>query len=80
MLEAAQAAEEAMHKYKNKKFLSPQEARRFHMARRPGGTSGWLCNFTNTVHQDGPNGCDEPQHGGEWYFGETVVVNVTGPS
>jgi glucan-binding YG repeat protein len=76
-IEAAQAALEA---FKNKQFVTHQEARKFHNARKPGNPSGWLCNFTNTVHPEGPNGCDEPCHGGYWYTGDTIEVQRKGPS
>jgi hypothetical protein len=65
--------------FAEKKFLSPQEARRFHMARRPPNTSGWLCNFANVVHEDGPNGCGQPELGGYWYNGPTISVRTSGP-
>ena len=51
---------------REKRFSSHQDARRFHNAMRPGRTSGWLCNFSGTVHDDGPNGCAEPSMGGYW--------------
>jgi predicted amidophosphoribosyltransferase len=78
--EAIAAAEAARIKFQNKTFLSHQDARRFHNAMRPGRTSGWLCNFTNTVHFDGPNGCDQPGLGGYWYDGEVIIVERKGPS
>jgi membrane protein involved in colicin uptake len=79
--DAFAAAEAALMKFKNKTFISHQEARRFHNAIKPCGddVSGWLCNFTNTVHSDGPNGCDEPGHGGYWYKGATIAVDIKGP-
>ncbi|MDR3019978.1 MAG: zinc ribbon domain-containing protein [Treponema sp.] len=80
--EALEAAQKAMMKFKDKQFLTHQEARRFHNAIKPAGddVAGWLCNFTNTVHPDGPNGCDEPGHGGYWYKGSTIEVERKGPS
>jgi hypothetical protein len=77
--QAIAAAQAALENFKNKQFLTHQDARRFHNAMRPGNPSGWLCNFTNTVHPDGPNGCDEPCHGGYWYNGETISVDIKGP-
>jgi len=64
--EALASATAALLKYKNKTFLSNQDARRFHNAIRPPGTSGWQCNFANTIHPDGPNECDQPAFGGYW--------------
>jgi hypothetical protein len=78
--EALDAAAAARDRFKHKQFLTNQEARRFHNASRPSGCKGWLCNFTNTVHPDGPNGCDEPRHGGVWYDGDVVMVQTSGPS
>ncbi len=81
-VEAEKAANAAMMKFKNKKFATQQEARRYHMAMKPAHVSGWLCNFTNTVHPcpEGPNDCDQPQLGGCWYSGDTMNVKVSGPS
>jgi len=78
--EAIAAANAAKMKFKSKTFLSHQDARRFHNAMRPARTSGWLCNFTNTVHIDGPNGCDQPGLGGYWYDGGVIIVERRGPS
>jgi len=78
--EAIAAAAAAMMKFQSKTFLSHQDARRFHNAMRPAKTSGWLCNYTNTVHFDGPNGCDQPGLGGYWYDGEVIFVERKGPS
>ncbi len=79
---AEKAANEAMLKFRNKKFTTQQEARRYHMAMKPPEVTGWLCNFTNTVHlcPEGPNACDEPKLGGYWYTGGTIDVNIKGPS
>ena len=73
-------AQAALESFRSKQFLTHQDARRFFNARKPPNPSGWLCNFTNTVHTDGPNGCDEPCHGGYWYTGETITVERKGPS
>jgi hypothetical protein len=78
--EALEAAEAAERKFKNKQFLTQQEARKFHNARKPSNPTGWLCNFSNTVHFEGPNDCDEPHHGGFWYSGATITVERKGPS
>jgi len=78
--EAIAAATAANLKFKGKTFLSHQDARKFHNAMRPSGTAGWLCNFTNTVHPDGPNGCDQPGLGGYWYNGDVIYVERKGPS
>jgi hypothetical protein len=78
--EAIEAAQAALKKLKNKQFLTQQEARKFFNARRPPNASGWLCNFTNTVHPEGPNACDEPHHGGYWYIGDTIDVERKGPT
>jgi hypothetical protein len=51
---------------RSKIFLSHQDARRFHNAMRPARVSGWLCNYSGTIHYDGPNGCAEPALGGYW--------------
>jgi len=63
---------------REKRFPSHQDARRFHNAMRPGRTSGWLCNFANVVHFDGPNGCAEPSMGGYWYDGEVSPIEING--
>ena len=63
---AIAAAIEASEKCRRKRFSSHQESRRFHNAMRPGRTSGWLCNYSDTIHSDGPNGCAEPSQGGYW--------------
>ena len=78
--ESIAAAQAARMKFQNKTFISHQDARKFHNAMRPARTSGWLCNFTNTVHFDGPNGCDQPGLGGYWYDGEVIIVERKGPS
>jgi predicted amidophosphoribosyltransferase len=78
--DAFAAAQEEAQKIKFKTFITHQSARAFHNARRPKNTVGWLCNFTNTIHPEGPNGCDEPGHGGYWYDGEVVYVERVGPS
>jgi len=75
---AIATAESAKTKFRNKTFATHQGARRFHNAMRPYRTSGWLCNFTNTVHFDGPNGCDQPGLGGYWYDGEVTHVERKG--
>ena len=63
---AVSAAIAASEKCREKRFPSHQDARRYHNAMRPGRTSGWLCNYSGTVHDDGPNGCAEPALGGYW--------------
>ena len=75
--EALAAAILASARCREKKFFSHQDARRFHNAMRPDDdrVSGWLCNFTSTVHPEGPNECGEPCQGGCWYSGRVVVVD-----
>jgi ribosomal protein L40E len=67
---ALAAAILASAKCREKKFFSHQEARRFHMAMRPDDdrVSGWLCNYSGTVHPEGPDDCYEPCHGGCWVY------------
>jgi len=77
---AIAAAEAAQLKFKSKTFLTHQDARRFHNSMKPPGVKGWLCNYMNIVHFDGPNGCDQPGLGGYWYSGDTVEVMMSGPS
>jgi len=63
---ALAAAAEARAKLKLKTFASNQDARCFHNARRPVNPRGWLCNYADCLHEDGPNGCYKPSDGGEW--------------
>jgi len=67
---ALAAAILASAKCREKKFFSHQEARRFHMAMRPDDNrvSGWLCNYSGTVHAPGPVECAEPSQGGCWVY------------
>lgn len=69
-------------KVAGKKFLSHQEARRWHIANHNPNAVGWVCNFSDTVHlyPAGPNDCDEPALGGCDYFGETIEVERNGPA
>lgn len=73
------AAEDAQKIFKNKTFASHQDARRFHYASKPSKTVGWLCNFANIIHFDGPNGCDQPMLGGYWYDGPYETIQTSGP-
>ena len=63
---ALAAAAEARAKLRSKTFDSHQEARCFHNARKPANPRGWLCNFADCLHEDGPNGCYCPSMGGMW--------------
>ena len=67
---ALAAAILASARCREKKFFSHQEARRFHMAMRPDDdrVSGWLCNYSGTVHGSGPDECAEPSQGGCWVY------------
>jgi len=69
---AQEAARKALEKMREMVFETAQEARRFHMANRPQGPAGWLCNWANFFHTDGPNGCGNPALGGYWCDGNTV--------
>ena len=74
---ALAAAIQASAKVRERKFHSHQDARRFHNAMRPDDNrvSGWLCNYSGTIHPEGPNDCYEPCHGGCWYSGRVVEVD-----
>ncbi|MCL2763832.1 MAG: zinc ribbon domain-containing protein [Treponema sp.] len=65
-VKALAAAAEAKEKLRKKTFLTHQEARCFHNARRPSNPRGWLCNYADYLHDDGPNGCYKPCLGGQW--------------
>jgi hypothetical protein len=65
-----------MNKFRNKRFASSQEARRFYMSiisglsdemiRRIGNRGfGWKCNAYDCIH-DSPNECADPSQGGVW--------------
>jgi ribosomal protein L40E len=58
--------------YSKKTFKTHQEARCWHNAHRHPNAKGWVCNYSGTVHQDGPNDCDQPGLGGYDYFDEPV--------
>ena len=67
-----------------KKFSTPQAARRWHMARRHPDALGWLCNFAGCVHMynegGGPDDCHDPSKGGADFFGtmDDVFMNEWG--
>ncbi len=46
-------------------FSGNQEARRYHMARKPHGALGWLCNKNGLLHPD-PMSCNASRFGGRW--------------
>lgn len=46
-------------------FSGNQEARRYHMARKPHGALGWLCNRNGLLHPD-PMACNASRFGGRW--------------
>jgi len=67
-----------------KKFSTPQAARRWHMARRHPDALGWLCNYAGCVHLyaegGGPDDCNDPSKGGADFFGtmDDIFMNEYG--